>query len=323
MLGSGSGWEYDYRIKYLTVNGEGYSLDAGTQGSGDVWTALPVTASGGTSTSWISMEVLSQSQYHVKLDVDGPPTSDWVLSVHQGLCPVVYISMSQPWQCDANGDAYTGTSQDVREVGDELWYKYNYAFNVFFETQAVSFVARNVFGTLFNTGESGQCEGNLELSVFLQDTIFGPVKGEFMTATVIGMDNNLDELYASGAVFGIYPDIIYPPVHAALAISDRDYNDDYYSCEINIPFMLQNGLTEINYGLEFVPAQVWLSLDIVTEVLLQEPLEIGDFGGSQRGGSPPVLHTDYTGVIILVIIVIIAIVVIFMVFRARGNRGKH
>lgn len=318
ILGSGSGWEYDYTLFELSVNGEGYSIanDEDTT----PYIAPVTTTTGGGGRYLLLMDILTADQYHIRVDPDGLPVSNWAAAVHEGLLPNVYVSMSQVWQTDENGVPYTGTSQDVRQVGEETWYKYNYAFNIYFITESRQFTALNQFGVAYQTCEAGRVTGAALITVLLQETVFGPIVGTFLSATVLNMETNLDELMHADVVYAVAPDASYTPPNAAVDITNRQYSDSQYSCDMSIEYDLQVGMTRTGIG-DYLPANVWLSYDIVTEVLLKEPLNIGDFGDTQTGGLPPTQSNDIPFFIIVILIVII--VVLVLAFKMFGGRSHH
>jgi hypothetical protein len=320
-LGSGSGWEYDYQLGLLDVNGEGFSISDDEEST---YTQPEVTTSGGGGGGSIlfTWDVLSMDQYHIRVDPDGPPESNWATAVHNGLVPNVYVSMSQAWQVDADGNKYTGPSLDERQVGDETWYKYNYAFNIYFITEARQFTAFNQFYQPYQSAESGRVTGYALITVGLQETVFGPIVGEFLTATVLNMETNLDELAHADVVYAIHPDASYTPPNAALDVNNRQYSSDSYTCDITVEYDLQSGLTHTGaFGRDYLPANIWVSYDIVTELLLKEPLEIGDYGGTQTGGLPPTQSMDIPVIIIVVLIIII--VVLVLAFKLFGGPKVH
>lgn len=313
-LGSGSGWEFDYAIVSATVNGEGMTIDE-YEDTTNTPTVDATSGGGGSVLYWLA--ILSQDAYHLTLDPDGSPYSNFYSGQHGGLVPNVYFQMNQVSRMNAEREVIASSApcDNEVEVGGETWYYYYYAFDVYIETQSRQFTALNSFGSPYLTAEAGTVVAELVINVRLQETLFGEVDGEFMDATVIDTRTNLDELMASPVVYAIYPDVSGSPINSAIEIQDRTETEHSYTCTMHIPATLQCGLTRIDLGQNYVQADVWIAYTILTTLLLKEPLVIGTQGGNLNGGLPPEYSPPFDlRLVALLIGVAIFIIIIFFVW---------
>jgi hypothetical protein len=326
-LGSGSGWEFDYEIQQVTVNGEGFG--SGTQDTG---ASDPPTINTARDYTHLDrrtyrdpvvhfLSILSQDAYQITLDPDGAPASNWQTGVHDGLSPNVYFQMSQAWRVNEFGEriAMSAPTDYEVEVSGEMWYYYYYAFSIYAETQSRPFNAYNQYGAIYLTAEAGTLDCELVIEARLQETVFGDVTGEFMDATIDHTETNLEELFEAGVTFALYPDVSPSPAGSAVEIQDRTQTEDAYACTMHFPFTLQCGLTRIDAGQNYVPADVWVSYRVITTLLLREPLQIGTQGQDLEGGLPPDYAPpfDWRLVLIIIGIAVFALIAFFIYVRFR------
>jgi hypothetical protein len=314
----GSQWQFDYTISQLAINGKPLATTT-TNYPGTVPTN---TVSGGSGRNTAQMDV--RNAYLWSVDVDGAPIYDgyqW-----KGLLPTVSVSTSLPWRVDENGNTIkldAEPSRTVKTATDTL-YTYYYAFSSLAEVSQKTFTVPGTVQTLFQAWqgvEAGAMDIDYDITVLMKQSVFNEVSGEFMSAKVLSVKVP-DLQLQSGLTWRQAPmPTVEQQPNTGLPVANRQYADDYYSCDVHLACMLTPGV--VQSGLNLMPYGIYCEKVIMVEMLLKEPLEVSGTGGAQnpldliKYYAPP----DILTILLLVLGAVVLIVVLIVVYRVIGTYG--
>jgi len=311
----GSQWQFDYTISQLNINGK--PLDTTAQGLPGTVPTDPID--GGSKPHRGEMDV--RTAYSWSVDVDGVPKYDgyqWT-----GLLPDVFFSTSLPWRVDASGNKIDLNAEPTRTVktATDTLYTFYYAFSTVAEVKQDTFTVPGTIQTLFQAWqgvEGGAMDIDADVTVLMKESIFSEVTGEFMSAKVLSVKVP-DLQLQSGLSWRQAPSIsVEQQPNTGIPVANRQYNDDYYSCDLHLACGLTPGAAQS--GLNLMPYGVYCEKVVMVELLLKEPLDIGDTGGAQnpldliKYYAPP----DILTILLIVLGAVILIVALIVIYKVVG-----
>jgi hypothetical protein len=311
-IGSGSGWEIDYVLSEVTLDGVTYAQELGETDSEET------TYTGGGGGGGRYPVLLSfVDKYQFREDPDGEPRLEGY--VWQGLASLVYVTVSQWRRVDSSGNVLAFQQDDPNQVAHELtdtvMYEYYYEFEIRCGTES------DQFPTTLNTqsAECSEVDATVLVTVSLQETIFGEVNGFFQDATLVEYDH-IDLQLQSGLAWAITPAVNPRAAGSALEVQNRVETDASYDCEVIIPFSMNAGL--VRSGSDNLRYDVWVEYTTRFTILLEAPLDIGTQGETGlTGGEAPIYSSPFDWRLVLIIgvamVFIIAMFYIFMRFRKK------
>lgn len=305
MVGSGSGWQFDYTMNHLELNGEKYVYtDSGTES--DTYNG----AGGGYGNP--TFDVLGGDAYSIIVDADD-----------DGPAPDVSATMSQPYRVSTSGMQvpWNAIAEIQHTVGSEILSEYYYDFTCTVQTHATPYIYTSSGGGQIVTAECGSVSATVSINVFMQDTIFGDTDGEFMDAQVTDTDYR-DLQLQSGLDFIITPKVDIPASNTAVQIKNRLQTQDTYQCTISLYYSMSSGL--VRSGANHLPYDVAVTYTIHTTLLMSSPLVIGSQGEPQIPSDAPTYTApfDIRAVALLVGAAVFVLALFFIFIRFGWSRRR-